>query len=362
MIDKILRIVDKDPRDGVKVISTKVFDGLNIDINANMILLDMDRDNILKVRDILMKIYGQDYEVQIILDMDEAIVNTAPLKQVKNYGLNRNGIIFIPKIDKKMKRIYDFTDIMGIMKILRGDGGCPWDRKQDHKSIRQSIIEEAYEVVDAIDHGDKEGIKEELGDLLLQVVFHSQIAYENGDFYPLDVTSALANKLIYRHPHIFSQKSVENTKEVVYNWNKLKYENRQITTLAGKLKDIPKLPALMHSYKAQEKAADIGFDWDDISGAVDKVYEELAEVMAVINIDADKTEEELGDLLFAIVNLARFLEINPEIALNRTINKFIYRLEKVEEKAFNLDKNLEDMSLEEMDHLWNQVKNEEKHG
>lgn len=359
MIDRILKIVHTDPEDGIKVISPRIFDGLNIDINSNMILLDINKNNVFKVKDILIKIYGKDYEIKIICDIDEEMEYTIPIEKVVNYALGSNNIIFIPKIDKRLKRLYDFFDIMGIMKILRGEKGCPWDKKQNHKSIRQSIIEEAYEVVDAIDQGDKEGLKEELGDLFFQVAFHSQIATENGDFTSLDVTSALANKLIYRHPHVFLEKSVENTDEVVYNWNKLKYENRQITTLSGKLKDIAHLPALMYSYKVQEKAADVGFDWDSITGAIEKVYEELEEVMEVINVDNEKTEEELGDLLFAIVNLARFLNINPETALNLTIKKFINRLTNVEEKALGLGKELENMSLEEMDILWDEVKSEE---
>lgn len=358
MIDRILKMIDKNPKEGIKIVSIDDFDGLNIDINSNMILLSANIGNIINVKEIISKIYGNDYRVRLI-DKDENKIIDITIDELDKPLFRTEKAIFISKIDKKTERIYDFSDIMGIMKILRGDHGCPWDKKQDHKSIRQAIIEEAYEVVDAIDKGDMESIKEELGDLLLQIVFHSQIASENEDFHPLEVTSSLANKLIYRHPHIFSQKSVENTDKVVYNWNKLKYEDRQITTLSGRLKDITRLPSLMYSYKAQERAAEVGFDWDDIKGPIDKVYEELEEVMEVIEVDQERTEEELGDLLFAIVNLARFLEINPEVALNRTINKFVSRLEKVEEKALESNRSLENMSLEEMGVLWDEVKDEE---
>lgn len=358
MIDRILKIVRKNPEDGIKILDSEKFDELSIDINSNIILLNVSGDNILRLKSILSEVYGDDYEVSLIrnLGSNNEASCTVTLKKIEDSILGSINTIFLPKIDKKMKSIYDFSDIMGIMKVLRGDGGCPWDRKQDHKTIRQSLIEEAYEVVDAIDKDDRESIKEELGDLLLQVVFHSQIAYENKDFIPLDVTSALANKLIYRHPHIFSEKDVENTEEVVYNWNKLKYANRQITSLSDKLKDIPRLPALMYSYKAQERAAEIGFDWDELGYAVDKVYEELEELMEVMNMDADRTEEELGDLLFSIVNVSRFLNLNPEVALNRTIRKFISRLESMEEIAHVAGDKLEDMTLEEMDDLWDQVK------
>lgn len=361
MIDRILMIVNRGPEDGIKILDSDKFNELTLDINSNTIILNVNKENILRLKSIIEEVYGGDYDVTIInnLGSNDEANSTVALEKIEDSLLESKNIVFLPKIDKKLKSSYDFSDIMGIMKVLRGDGGCPWDRKQDHKSIRQSLIEEAYEVVDAIDKDDSEAIKEELGDLLLQVVFHSQIAYENKDFIPLDVTSALANKLIYRHPHIFSEKDVENTEEVVYNWNKLKYANRQITTLSDKLKDIPKLPALMYSFKAQERAAEIGFDWNEVSYALDKVYEELEELVEVMNVDSDRTEEELGDLLFSIVNVSRFLNINPEVALNRTINKFISRLKCMEERAHASGRQLEEMTLEDMDSLWDQVKIDE---
>lgn len=248
---------------------------------------------------------------------------------------------------------------MGIMRVLRGIEGCPWDIEQTHESIRQSLIEEAYEVVDAIDSKDVDNLCEELGDLLLQVIFHSQIAYEEGEFNPIDITSSLANKLILRHPHVFSQKYVENSTEVVYNWNKIKYANRDITTLTGILKDLPRLPALMLSFKVQDKAADIGFDWDDIQGPIDKVKEEFHEVMEAMDLygkEDERVEGEVGDLLFAVVNLSRFLSVNPEVALNRTIKKFINRLEIMEVKSEEMGKKLDDLNLQELDQLWNMAK------
>lgn len=245
------------------------------------------------------------------------------------------------------------------MRILRSNEGCPWDIEQSHESIRQSLLEEAYEVVDAIDSGDIDNLIEELGDLLLQVVFHCQIAYEEGEFNPIDVTSALGNKLILRHPHVFLQKNVENSEEVVYNWNKIKYESRELETLTDRLKDLPKLPALMMSSKVQDKAAEVGFDWDDIQGPIDKVSEEFNEVLDAFKqygIEDKRVEEEMGDLLFAVVNLSRFLNVNPEVALNKTINKFINRLEYVEVKSKEKGKDLKDMTLDEMDSLWNDAK------
>jgi tetrapyrrole methylase family protein/MazG family protein len=176
------------------------------------------------------------------------------------------------------------------------------------------------------------------------------------------VTTGLASKLISRHPHVFSEKNVDNSSEVVYNWNEIKYENRNISTLSEKLKNIPRLPALMRSYKVQEKAAEIGFDWDSISGPSDKVSEELLEVMesyTVFGPSHSHTEEEIGDLLFAVVNLSRFLKVDPEVALNKTIGKFTKRMEKMEYMAENMGIQMEEMSLNELDALWDKAKSEE---
>ena len=194
---------------------------------------------------------------------------------------------------------------------------------------------------------------------MLQVLFHSQIGFEDGEFNIYDITSGLANKLIYRHPHVFKEKSVAKADEIVYNWNKLKYSKRNINKTSDKFKDLPRLPSLMMSYKIQEKAAEIGFDWESISGHLDKIKEEYAEVLEAIEkyeVGHNKIEEEIGDLIFSIVNLSRFMGINPEVALNSTISKFVKRFEYMEEKAEKIGKILENMSLEEMDVLWDEAK------
>lgn len=363
-IEPMIEIVGRDPVNGLKVVDGAVFDSLVVDINVDTIITQVYNQRILsEVKIILSEIYSDEHLVWLIhsggIKKQEKILKI-PVFQLDHYDdVGSLTSIYVPKIEKNNKNIYDFNDIMGIMRILRGNEGCPWDIEQTHESIRQSLIEEAYEVVDAIDSKDVDNLCEELGDLLLQVVFHSQIAYEEGEFNPIEITSSLANKLILRHPHVFSQKDVENSEEVVYNWNKIKYENREITTLSGKLKDLPRLPALMLSYKVQDKAADIGFDWDDIQGPLDKVKEEFYEVVEAMKLYGkgdERVEGEVGDLIFAVVNLSRFLDINPEIALNRTIKKFIKRLEIMEFKAGKMGKELEKMTLEEMDLLWNEAK------
>lgn len=366
-IEPIIEIVGRDPVDGLKIVDGAVFDSLMVDINVDMIITQVYNFRILsEVKIILSEIYGDEYYLWLIhsagIEENERVLYIPLYELDRIEDIGSLSSIYVPKVEKNNKNVYDFNDIMGIMRLLRGIGGCPWDLEQTHESIRSAVIEEAYEVVDAIDRGNTKDIIEELGDLLLQVVFHAQIAYEEGEFNPIEITTTLANKLIYRHPHVFTEKGVENSGEVVYNWNKLKYAKRKITNLTDKIKDLPVLPALMTSYKIQEKAAEVGFDWDDIQGPIDKVTEEFNEVLEAMSEygGGDKrVEGELGDLLFAVVNLSRFLDVNPEVALNSTIRKFIGRLEFMETKSEEIGKDIKDMTLDEMDVLWNMAKDYE---
>lgn len=364
-IDPVIELVRRDPINGLKIVDGTVFDMNDVDINIDYIITQVYNNRIASnIKLILSEIYGDEYEIYLI--NSAGIKEKESLMKIPIYELDRIKAIdsltsiYVPKLDKIIKKVYDIADTINIMEVLRGEEGCPWDKKQTHETIRQSVIEEAYEVVDAIDKGDIDGLIEELGDLLLQVIFHCQIGQEDGEFNVYDVTTALNNKLIYRHPHIFNEKKVEKSDEVVYNWNKLKYKDRGISTYVGILKDIPRLPSLMRSYKVQERAAQIGFDWDAIDGALDKVKEEYYEVIESIDGikggDVGEVEGELGDLLFAVVNVCRFLDVNPEVALNRTVNKFITRFEFMENKSKKIGKNLEEMTLEEMNSLWEEAK------
>jgi len=253
---------------------------------------------------------------------------------------------------------YDFNDLLKIMEKLRSENGCPWDKEQTHESLRIYMIEETYEVLEALDAKDKGKFCNELGDLLLQIVFHAQIAKENGDFQIDDVTTEVCSKLISRHPHIFGDVKADTAEQVLVNWEAIKKKEKKLKSQTGVLKDVPKnLPALMRSYKVQQKAAQVGFDWDDIKDVFAKVDEELDELKeAHSSKDADRIADELGDVLFSIVNLARFLNVQPELALTSTVNKFIKRFEYVEEQSIKQGKKLEEMSLAEMDELWNEAK------
>jgi tetrapyrrole methylase family protein/MazG family protein len=257
-----------------------------------------------------------------------------------------------------LKDKYDFNDLLEIMKRLRAENGCPWDREQTHESLKIYLIEETYEVLEALDSGDMGKFCNELGDLLLQIVFHAQIAKENGIFDINDVTTEISRKLISRHTHIFGDSSADTAEQVIENWEDIKKKEKNLKSQTSVLKDIPSnLPALMRSYKVQQKAALVGFDWDNIDDVFRKIDEEIEELRDVYKSkNVERITDELGDAFFALVNLARFLKIQPELALTGTINKFIRRFEYVEEQSRKAGKKLEEMSLAEMDRLWDEAK------
>jgi tetrapyrrole methylase family protein/MazG family protein len=257
-----------------------------------------------------------------------------------------------------LKDKYDFNDLLEIMARLRAENGCPWDREQTHESLRIYLIEETYEVLEALDAGDMGKFCNELGDLLLQIVFHARIAEELGAFDIGDVTTEICRKLISRHTHIFGDAAADTPEQVVENWEAIKKKEKKLKSQTSVLKDIPaNLPALMRSYKVQQKAAMVGFDWDntdDVFRKIDEEIEELRDVYKSKNVE--RITDELGDALFALVNLARFLKVQPELALTGTINKFIKRFEFIEQQSQKTGRKLEEMSLAEMDELWNEAK------
>ena len=256
-----------------------------------------------------------------------------------------------------MEKRSSIDDLAAILRRLRGEDGCPWDRVQTHTSLRGAMLEEAYEAVDAIERDDRENLKEELGDVLLQVVFHSVLAEEAGSFTLADVIEGVCNKMIYRHPHVFGDAKADTAEEVLTNWEDLKKKEKKISTQTQAMKEIPMaLPALLRAGKVQKKARDVGFDFADFAGAMEKVREEMDEVVEAVEQGVGAEEEELGDFLFAVVNISRFLKINPEIALTKASKKFINRFEYVENSALSEGKRLSEMTLKEMDFLWNEAK------
>lgn len=256
-------------------------------------------------------------------------------------------------VDFQSKDRLNVLDLVEIMKLLRSDNGCMWDKEQTHQSIRMNFLEEVYEACDAIDNGDDKNLKEELGDVLLQVVFHSRIAEEEGKYDFDAVANDICRKLIHRHPHIFSDVTVNSSEEVLSNWENIKKEEKGSTTYTAEMERVPKaLPALMYAEKIQKRAKKSGFDWPSVDGALEKIKEETLEVSEAIK-DNSNIFEEIGDLLFAVVNVARFCKVNPEEALYKASRKFTERFAYIEEKA---GENINNMSLPEMDKLWEEYK------
>jgi len=246
----------------------------------------------------------------------------------------------------------EFDELVNIMATLRQK--CPWDKKQDHESLRQYLIEETYEVIDSIEEKNDEHLKEELGDLLLQIVFHAEIAKENRKFEIKDIIKTISDKLIRRHPHVFKDLKLETPEEVVTNWEIIKKNEGKKSTLDG----MPRaLPALLKAHRIQEKAASVGFDWELTDDIFKKIEEEINELKESVRKKGIKEiEEETGDLLFSIVNISRRLKINPEDALRKTNKKFINRFKYIEKKITEQKKKMENVSLEEMDKYWEEAK------
>jgi len=256
----------------------------------------------------------------------------------------------------------NFPELVEVMARLRAEDGCPWDREQTHESLKSYLLEEAYEVLEAVDRKDDQDLCGELGDVLLQIVFHAQIASEEGRFTIADVCRAILDKLVHRHPHVFGDVEVDGPAQVVTNWQRLKRQERPETELTPSIVDgVPKhLPALLRAQRVQSRASRVGFDWDRITGPLDKVEEEFAELRKAWEAgNRRKVEEEFGDLLFALVNVARFLRLCPEDALRRSVDKFERRFRAVELTFREQGKEMEGASLEEMDQIWDQIKEDE---
>ncbi|HDP25541.1 MAG TPA: nucleoside triphosphate pyrophosphohydrolase [Deltaproteobacteria bacterium] len=252
----------------------------------------------------------------------------------------------------------EFDRLVEIFERLRGPGGCPWDAEQTHRSISRCALEEAYELFDAIESNDTEHMKEELGDLLLQVLFHSTIAKDLGEFTIRDVINDLAKKLIHRHPHVFGNTLADTSKDVIRNWEQIKQKEQGKRERTSILDGIPEsLPGLLHARKVQSVVSRVGFDWQDPSGAIEKIQEELGEVMEALQKgDHDEIVSEIGDLLFSMVNYARLLKVDPEAALRKTIRSFKERFRAIEDEARTNGISLDEMTLEEMDRIWEQAK------
>ncbi|MFH2013190.1 MAG: nucleoside triphosphate pyrophosphohydrolase [Pseudomonadota bacterium] len=250
-----------------------------------------------------------------------------------------------------------FKTLLQVMKKLRGPEGCPWDREQTRDTLKWYLVEECYEALDAIEKGLDEKIKEELGDILFQIIFLAEISEEDGMFNIFDVINSAREKMVRRHPHVFQNENAKDSEEVKKIWQKIKKEEKKDEE-GSILDSIPKnLPSLLRAFRITKGAAQIGFDWNNVEGVFNKIKEEIEEFRETLKEkDKEGMENELGDILFSLVNLGRFLEINPEDALRKTINKFIMRFKNIEISSKKKDKEIYDLTMKEMDKLWDEAK------
>jgi tetrapyrrole methylase family protein/MazG family protein len=308
---------------------------------------------------ILRSVYPPPHLVKIIYGTaaEELMINESPLAEVQeNSSMTFPISLLVPPLPKGSS----FEQFQEIIAHLRAPDGCPWDREQTHLSLRRHLIEESYEVLDALDSGDLFKMKEEFGDLLLQIVLNAQIAQESAEFTMADVIKGIHDKIIRRHPHVFGDVEVEGVGNVLQNWEKIKAEDRkaegkQETSLLDGLPGA--LPALIQAQEFQSRAARVGFDWPEIDGVLEKIQEEILEVQKATDID--ELTDELGDLFFALVNLARWKKIDAESALRSTNRKFKKRFSYIERKITESGKQMKDVSLEDMEAFWQAAKLQE---
>lgn len=350
--------------DNVVICKANALENAAIDTHRGCIIEELDTRIMAGETKLLLSEYFPDEHETILFTMDSKGEYGA--KRIKLYELDRQDcfdaatVLYIPKAEFMELTRHGVDSLMHVLKRLRAPGGCPWDAEQTHESLRTPLIEEAYEVLDTIDSGDADAMCEELGDLLLQIAFHAQIEEEHSSFTMRDVCTGIVNKLIFRHPHVFGSVNVSGTDEVLSNWENLKKIEKHQKTQAEVIRAIPKsFPALTRSFKVQKKAADVGFDWSNAKEAFFKIGEETRELEQAMS-DGTNTYEELGDLLFSVVNVARLLKIDPELCLNDAATKFADRFIAMEALAEADGRKLCDMTLNDMDVYWNKAKGAEK--
>jgi MazG family protein len=360
-VDALMESLKIDPIEGIKIIDAFDMKSQVLDKRVGTIITQVyDKFIASEVKLALMEYYNDDTEICFV--RAAGVKGMESIRRIPLFELDRQEDIdyltslYIPK---DLGATKDFYDLLEIMNKLRSEDGCPWDKEQTHESLKRYLIEETYEVLEAIDENDDDKITEELGDVLLQIVFHAQVGKEEGFFNINDVIKRICNKMIIRHPHVFGTTNADTSEEVLVNWDKIKKKEQGLNSYTDELRHIPKnLPALMRAEKVQKKAAKVGFDWDKVECALDKVLEEYHEVKDVYKgKNRSKILEEIGDLIFASVNVARFLDIDPEFALNYTIEKFIKRFAYIEETGKSKGVDMTSMTLDQMDQLWEEAKN-----
>ncbi len=328
--------------------------------DTSMTLVINEIDSRLAASDLKIKLarfYGDAYIV-FLTDIRKNSGKNIPLSLLDaeaSYGYYTS--IVLPPDPLELKKRFTFGDLISVMERLRSPDGCPWDKEQTHASLKRYLIEEGYEVLDAIDSGDAGALCDELGDVLLQVVFHARIAQQQGRFDDTDITTAICEKMISRHTHIFGNADAKTPEAVISNWEQIKKDEKGQRSQAEVLSSVPRsMPALMRSGKIQHKAAHVGFDFSDVGQAIEKLHEEISEVLG--STDHVSLAEECGDLLFAAVNVVRLLGVEPETALQKASDKFVARFSKVEQLARAKNIDMTACGIQTLDELWEQAKRE----
>lgn len=359
-LDSIFTAVPLDPIQGVLIRNYDALKGSGLtgrewliipQVYSSFIASDVKLD--------LMEVYSDEAPVMIVqaLGTPEQAVQKVKLYELDHQKFDHLTTVLVPP----NKDVISMAKLQDVMKTLRAPGGCPWDREQTHETLKPYLIEESYEVLEAIEKKDMYNLSEELGDLLLQVVFHAQVAHETGEFEFDDILRGIIHKLIRRHPHVFGDVHVDNSEEVLQNWDEIKKQEKGEERAEGWFHFPQALPALMLATKTQKTVAKVGFDWPDKEGPIAKIKEEIRELQEAME-SGEGIQEEFGDTLFALVNLARFLKLEPEDSLRKAVYKFQNRFEKMAELAMEDGGKLENMTLDEMDFYWEKAKIYEKSG
>lgn len=353
-----------DPINGLTILDGDDIGKLAPDNTVALVITQVyDRAVASEVKLALMEQYDDEQTIVFVrnLGLDEEEIREIPLYELdRQPNIDHLTSVYVPGREPR-EQTFDMQPLTDVMATLRSPGGCPWDIEQTHESLRRYLIEEVYEVIEAIENEDAPLLCEELGDLLLQIVFHARVAEECGAFSMQDVIDGVTEKMIRRHPHVFGDITVNDAGEVLVNWDAIKAQEK-VGKRTGTLDGVsPGLPALMAAFKLQKKASKVGFDWDEAKEVWEKVREELGE-LAEASAAGDKTtiEEEFGDVLFSLVNLSRFLHVEPETSLTAANHKFRRRFNFIEEKMEEQGKKWQDMTLDSMNELWDLAKQEEK--
>ncbi|MCK2005798.1 nucleoside triphosphate pyrophosphohydrolase [[Brevibacterium] frigoritolerans] len=365
-LDPLFQAVRIDPIEGFQLLDGTDLSPDDLHITQHMIIGQVyDAFSASDVKLTLMEKLPDDYEVYIVTaagSSQEKVTKCALFELDRQMELSNLTSVYVPPVKDEALRYREFSKLRRVIAELRGPDGCPWDKKQTHESLKKYLIEEAYELIDSIDEGDDEGMVGELGDVLLQVMLHSQIGEDEGMFSIDDVIEGITAKMIRRHPHVFGDVEVNGEEDVLVNWQKIKEDEKGGKSKAPKsiLDGIEKsLPNLLRAEEYQKRAAKVGFDWDEVSEAWKKVREEVQELEEEIlspNRDVERIKSELGDLFFALVNISRYYDIQAEEAVYKANQKFHQRFTYIEECIQRADKKFEDYTLEELDSYWDEAK------